>query len=167
MPIPLQRLTTVYSPPEDRIRISAEDAKGRVVVLWLTQRLLKRLLPALIEWHEQRMGHRLGAEVRQSFAQISAVSRLKPQPPVVAPRQIEAGAIESIDLVRGANELRLVFKTRRFEPAELVFGEVTLRQWLDIVYQACVEAEWKDVPWPAWLQETRREGQSAAGKIIH
>lgn len=167
MPIPLQRLTTVYSAPEDRIRISAEDNKGRVVVMWLTQRLLKRMLPALIEWYEKRAGNIVGAEVRQSFAQLSAVSRLKPQPPVASGSSIDAGVIESIDIKRGNNEVRLVLKTRRFEPAELAFSDETLRQWLDIAYRAYLKAEWTGVPWPEWLQETRPKGRSAARKVIH
>ena len=166
-PTLLQRLTTVYIPTEDRIRISAEDNKGRVVVLWLTQRLLKRLVPALVEWHEERMGNSIGADVRQSFAQISAVSCLAPQPPVDSEASIDAGAIESIDIKRGVDGVRLVFKTCRFEPAEVALGELMLRQWLDIVYRICVMAEWTSIPWPSWLQESCCAGQSEGKRVLH
>ena len=169
MPIPLQRVTTVYNNHEDRIQISAEDAKGRVVVLWLTQRLLKRLLPALIEWYEEKSaGNRIGSEIRLNFEQVSAVSRLKPQPPVASETSIDAGVIESIDIKRGADGVRLVFKTQRFEPAELSFGDVALRQWLDIVYRVYLSAEWTGVQWPDWLQDVRRKEQRPAkGRVVH
>ena len=43
----LQRITTEYDEREDRIRVSGQLAQGEAVVLWLTQRLLNRLVPHL------------------------------------------------------------------------------------------------------------------------
>lgn len=167
MTITLQRLTTVYIPAEDRIRISAEDNSGRVVVLWLTQRIMKRLVPTLVEWHEKRMGNLIGADIRQSFAQTSAASRLAPQPPVDSEASVDAGAVESIDIKRGADAVLLVFKTRRIEPAEVAFSDLTMRQWLDIVYRVCAAAEWTSIPWPAWVRGARRADEPAGKRLLH
>ena len=43
----LGRVTTVYVDVEDRFRLSGEAQDGLVLVLWLTQRLLCRLVPHL------------------------------------------------------------------------------------------------------------------------
>lgn len=40
----LQRITTQYIEVEDRLRLTGELAPGEVVVLWLTQRLMHRLI---------------------------------------------------------------------------------------------------------------------------
>ena len=51
----LQRITTEFVDAEDRIRLAGEDAAGEAVVLWLTQRLLNRLVAHLCDWLEQRI----------------------------------------------------------------------------------------------------------------
>ena len=43
----LHRITTEYIDSEDRIRLTGQLASGDTVVLWLTQRLLNRLVPHL------------------------------------------------------------------------------------------------------------------------
>ena len=43
----LQRCTTEYIATEDRLRLSGEIGTQSTVVLWLTQRLLNRLMPPL------------------------------------------------------------------------------------------------------------------------
>lgn len=50
----LNRVTTVYVDLEDRFRLSGKTQDGQVLVLWLTQRLLCRLVPHLVRWLDQR-----------------------------------------------------------------------------------------------------------------
>jgi len=52
----LNRITTEYSELEDRIQLRGEAESKQTVVLWLTQRLLSRLLPYLFAWLENRTG---------------------------------------------------------------------------------------------------------------
>lgn len=52
----LQRITTEYRAQEDRLCLTGERANGDAVVLWLTQRLLNRLVPHLTGWLEQQKG---------------------------------------------------------------------------------------------------------------
>ena len=49
----LQRLTTEYVDAEDRMRLTGEIRPGETLVLWLSQRLLMRLLPHLFLWLEK------------------------------------------------------------------------------------------------------------------
>ena len=53
MPHELQRITTTYVDVEDRLRLTGVLANGTVVQLWLTQRLLGRLVPPLTSWLER------------------------------------------------------------------------------------------------------------------
>ena len=53
----LQRITTAYDPEQDRMRLDGERADGSTLTLWLTQRLLKHLLPALWQWLERHDAH--------------------------------------------------------------------------------------------------------------
>ena len=53
----LRRITTEYIEIEDRLRISGEIADAEAVVIWLTQRLLLRLLPLLLQWLDQQTQH--------------------------------------------------------------------------------------------------------------
>ena len=43
----LQRITTDYHEEQDRLRLTGEDFQHTTTVLWLTQRLLGRMVPHL------------------------------------------------------------------------------------------------------------------------
>ena len=55
-PTGLERVTTRYSVAQDRICLAGELPGGSPVVLWLTQRLLRRLLPPLLAWLQEQGG---------------------------------------------------------------------------------------------------------------
>ena len=120
MPHELQRITTTYVDVEDRLRLTGVLANGTVVQLWLTQRLLGRLVPPLTSWlvRNALLGaeHALpGAapaakvaladqEMVQGFAQQSAWAQLKPQPTLL----YRLGC----RLPEGRNNCRTLFKIR-------------------------------------------------------
>lgn len=62
----LQRITIEYRTQEDRLCLTGERAG---VVLWLTQRLLGRLVPHLTAWLEQQKGPSEHAKVMLEFQQ--------------------------------------------------------------------------------------------------
>lgn len=86
----LQRITTEYDEHEDRLRLSGELSDGSSVLLWLTQRLLYRILPHLTQWLGQHDAGAAGNAVGlwqdsdwiQGFAQQAAQAQLAPSPPV-------------------------------------------------------------------------------------
>ena len=45
----ITRFTTEYSPEQDRIRMVIETAEGEKRVIWLTYRLLNRLIEAMVK----------------------------------------------------------------------------------------------------------------------
>ena len=156
----LQRITTLFVDSEDRIRLAGEDAAGQSLVLWLTQRLLGRLLPHLFAWLERRASppssnhaDAARAEVLQSFAQLAALAALEPQTPVPSHAPSGAWLVHSVDIASTDQVVMLSFKDAGgiAEPATLTLPEQALRQWLNILHDQYAAAEWPLTQWPEWV----------------
>lgn len=176
----LQRLTTEYVETEDRIRItgelsnSADDAPtAPTVVLWLTQRLLNRLLPHLFSWLQQHDSPpSWGDEAVQGFAQQAAVAALQAQAaePVCSAAQSPSWLVHSLQLSSTPEQLQLHFPTATQQPTErisLTLAAQPLRQWLYIVYDLYVRAGWPVALWPQWLVETKQLGSARPNTWLH
>jgi hypothetical protein len=145
----LQRLTTQYVDTEDRIRLAGENADGAVQVVWLTQRLLGRLVPAVCQ--HLAPGNDQHAELISSFRQQAAQAGLAPQAPVHAPAEATQAPILRVDLTPTQEGLYLVFHGEHGEQASIVLPELVLRQWLVILRDQYRLAEWPEQAWPAWV----------------
>ncbi|TSE35323.1 hypothetical protein Tfont_02297 [Tepidimonas fonticaldi] len=164
----LQRITTEYSEAEDRLRLAGEDAQGQTVVLWLTQRLLSRLVAHLCRWLEQQGGNAPLVEVRQEFAQQKARAELAPQPPVRADAETQGVLVHSVDLKRSRAGLVLHFKgVGGNVVASLKLQPKPLRQWLNIVYDQYLQAGWPTTVWPAWVAEAKPAATPARAAVLH
>ena len=168
----LQRITTEYRETEDRIRLAGEARgsegarSGPAVALWLTQRLLNRLIPHLCQWLEQREPALPRGEVLQTFAQQVATAALEPQPAVQVSAQHAEILVHSVDVKRSSNRITLVFRgADGAAVAELSTGSVSLRQWLHILSAQYRKAQWPLTTWPAWLRETHSPAREAA--VLH
>ena len=180
----IQRMTTEYVEAEDRIRISGEcnlaagdppsSENNKVTVLWLTQRLLCRLIPHVCKHLENARTPNLQAEIQQSFAQEAALAALEPQAPVRIPSTSDAVAlsylIHEIDLTTTDNGLQLAFKDSR----KIVVGKTTmaaqpLRQWLQITFAQFKRAHWPLSIWPDWMAEAThtRQGDQPQPTKLH
>lgn len=180
----LQRITTEYVDSEDRIRLCGEIAPNQTVVLWLTQRLLNRLVPHLLGWLEQQVGvsGAVGSDVRadavNSFAQQAAVASMEHQSPVQAHSAQSAWLVHSVDVTVNPEVVRLTFKgqTRSDPSAQTLEASVTmkalpLRQWLSILHEQCRRAGWVNASpeaanavWPEWIQARQAGGWVA---VLH
>lgn len=150
----IQRMTTLFNAAEDRFQLVVELDDGKVVELWLTQRLLQRLLPALLKWlQEQAPADKQHAEVLHDFAQQAAREAHGSQSPVQASSdsEVERRLIQSMDVIPAAGLLRLVFKDRESQAATLSLQALPLRQWLNILYDGYALAGWPLQVWPDWM----------------
>lgn len=169
----LQRFTTEYMMDADRIRLSGEVDDDRVVVLWLTQRMLNRLAPRLTEWLEKRGVGELSAgasgmdEVLHGFAQQSAEASLTPQPPVPANSASASWRVDSVDITTGSEAVALVFKSGEGEGVSVTMSAEALRQWLGVVHAQYVKGEWPTAAWPAWMQEARQPAAKPNVSALH
>ncbi len=166
----LQRFTTEYVDLEDRVRLAGEVAPDRTEVLWLTQRLLVRLLPHLLGWLGQQTGDDARGELMQGFAQQAAMAALEPEAPVRGPHN-RAWLVHSVDIAAGSDGMRLTFKSapsgEADESVSLTLQAQPLRQWLTILHGQFLMAEWPMAVWPVWLTETHPAQASRPRALLH
>lgn len=147
----LEKFTTLYIGPEDRIRVAGTRGDGSTVALWLTRRLMRRVLPHMVAWLERHDRAGKDAEV-QSFRQQVARANHQPQPPVKTAPGDQTWLVDNIDLNSSPKLLRLTFKGKEGEAAALTLTAEAARQWLNILHIAYQKGEWPTDDWPSWLR---------------
>jgi hypothetical protein len=161
------RFTTEYIPIEDRMRVALEGEGGRVRLVWLTRRLLLRLLPRLLEVfgppETGTVEHSVARhQARQGFNQQAAVSAIQRQKPVRAatpdvPRDPDI-LVWGVDINKEPKQVTLVFKSESATNMQSVpFSPAALRQWLSVMHTQFIKAGWRVDFWPVWIAapETR------------
>ena len=141
MTLVIKRFTTSYSENEDRISIHAETDQSDYVVMWLSRRMLDRLIPALIEKidsSDQRDAHHA---MLQAFNQEAAVAAIKPSEPVTTQKDQKEFVVLSVDIHANDELVTMVFS---YDSAlfRLGLNKTELRQWLWIIYKNYIRAEW-------------------------
>lgn len=179
----LQRITTEFIDHEDRIRLCGEVGANQSVVMWLTQRLLDRLVPFLLNWLEQQTGVSagVGADVRtevvNSFAQQAALASMTHQAPVQAHMAQQAWLVHAVDVTVNQDVVRLTFKGAgpAQQGASVSMQAQPLRQWLGILHEQCLRAGWASASadhtgprsiWPEWMQK-RQTGSGGGVALLH
>ena len=190
----LQRITTEYVDSEDRIRLCGEVAPNQAVLLWLTQRLLNRLVPYLLGWLEQQVGGSSGesgdvhrraaadtrAEVVNGFAQQAAIAAMEQQSPVQAHTAQTAWLVHTVDVTVNQQFVRLTFKgppgtapSISSLEAGITMHALPLRQWLSILHEQCHRAGWVPTSpeavgavWPEWIQ-ARHTDNAGGVALLH
>jgi len=164
----LKRITTDYDEAEDRIKLVGEYQSGSLVVIWLTQRLLSRLLPVILDRLQKAMGdiHQVGqvGSVVQEFAQQAARAQMTPSPALKPEPGAQSWLVKSIDIASTPNGLRLIFKGGGSEQATLKLEGQFLRQWLNILYDVNRKAGWPLSIWPDWIRESARPSEQQVVK---
>lgn len=157
----LKRLTTQYDPAEDRIRLTGISSQGHTMTLWLTQRLLNRLVPHLCDGLEREFPadsttvgrqHALRAHAVQSFAQQRARAALPQNRPVVSAIDAPQWRVETVDVKSAPDGVRLTLNgSTEANQASLDLPLPTQRQWLAMVYEQYRRAGWSTHMWPQWI----------------
>jgi hypothetical protein len=176
----LQRITSEYIEHEDRIRLTGAVEAGATEVLWLTQRLLIRVINHLLQWLEQQstvaapdaLKDGEAAQLVQGFAQQAASAELQLQPPVQSKGDEQAWIVNSVDITRSPQAVKLNFKGARGELAALTLEARQLRQWLAIIHQLWKVAQWPPAIWPQWMQEssgpnTKQGADTGSDTAVH
>ena len=152
----LQRVTTEYIEAEDRIRLSGEVTNAAPVVIWLSFRLLQRMLPLVLRSVERQgaAADSPRAEALHGFAQEAAKSELKPQPPVRATSESRDWLALSVDIANTERGIHMTFRGTNGQQATLGLEAKPLRQWLAILHGAYAKAGWPLDVWPRWVRES-------------
>jgi hypothetical protein len=170
----LIRLTTKYDVEQDRICISGEVKDGQAVVLWLTQRLLNRLVlhvSSKLELPEPTKVKPLSVQtqVQQSFAQQRARAQMPRQiPPVKPDERSPQWLVSKVDVKSGPDGVRLIFNgTDKNDQAAVGLPFTPLRQFLGILHDQYRLAGWATEMWPTWVGESALSSDQTAGKVLH
>lgn len=150
----LQRITSEYVETEDRLRITGELGANETEVLWLSQRLLLRLLPHLFAWLEKQSGDGLPVDIVQSFAQEAAKLDLKSEAPVENIHNATGWLVDAVDIRHDLEVLTIRFRGGAQQEVILTTNTIALRQWLVILQALWSKAEWPVAIWPGWITES-------------
>ncbi|WP_173488962.1 MULTISPECIES: hypothetical protein [unclassified Marinobacterium] len=159
----INRFTTEFSPSEDRIRMVVEESQQQTIVIWLTRRLLVRLIEAMVKAIESETVGRPESDTLQSFTQHRAQQAQVEEAPVKAIEGSSEWLINRVDLNVSHEQLTLKLFCDE-ECATLAMPRVNARQWLNIMHRLFEVAEWHYDKWPSWLQQSPSVTQPA---LVH
>ena len=173
-----QRFTTEYVDHEDRMRVSAALPGDEVAVMWLTKRLLDRLVLHLASLLEQQTAQAPLPEVQQTFAQQAAIvshvqnSKEQQQVPVQPQKAqtVREWLVLEVDITPAEHGVSLRFRgAQADQKIELGMPAVLLRQWLAIVHGQYKRAQWPLDSWPTWMNDAVESATvtDKPGLILH
>lgn len=158
-----ERLTTEYVQEEDRIRLNLEDAQQNRSTLWFTQRLFNRVIPALVKLLEDETTGSPQASDLQAFTQQKAAREIEQEAPITpAP---ESWLVRRVDLTPSKGRILLVFSDEVAQAAQLEMPRTAMRQWMSILRELYLRAEWKRDIWPEWLSPLSQTDKSNETKL--
>jgi len=160
----IQKFSLSYDAAEDRLAWDAEDKQGGTTRLWLTQRLCRAMVTAIVPMikpaaQEVARGHEA---TMQSWQQAAAVADLGKVSPVRTQAQTLTGLVREVNINPSANGLILTFQFGAEQPCVIGLNVVQLRQTLAVIYRLNVSAGWQLDIWPAWIAEP----EAGAGDAI-
>ncbi len=162
----LQRVTSAYIDAEDRMRLTGELGSGETLEVWLSQRLLVRLLPHLTLWLEQRGSTAFPVEIEQALEQHAATENLGAEAPVQHTGQGKSWLAQAVDMSAGDHAMRLAFRCDGEAPVTLTLSVQALRQWLTILRALWLQAEWGMGVWPEWMGDAT-SGSRLNARLLH
>ena len=167
----IQKITQHYNQEQDRIGQTVASAEGRVLLLWLTQRLINLLVGTLASWLEEDV--KISAAGQSAFKlnaweQSSAEALVKPDRPVDPTVAQGEALVNSIDLARSPNGYTLTFKWGPAGAALLTFTAIEMRQWLGILHHLFDIAEWPKQAWPEWFSANQKnDASTTTHNVLH
>jgi hypothetical protein len=150
----LKRVTISYNSVQDRVSVAGESDAGPTVVTWLTQRLLLRVVPALLDKLDKEVARNVPAvasQAIQSFAQEAARAALPVQAPVAQEGNEQSWLVSSVDISTAADRTIIDLRGRGGECARLAMNAQELRQCLSILHQSWTAGGWPAAVWPDWV----------------
>lgn len=140
-----------------------EDCQQQTTVIWLTRRLLVRLIDAMVKAIETETLGRPESDTLQTFTQHRAQQVQVEESPVKATEGSAEWLINRVDL--NVSDERLTLKLFSDEEcATLPMPRVNARQWLNIMHRLFEVAEWHYEKWPSWLGQSLSVAQPA---LVH
>jgi hypothetical protein len=167
----IHKITQRYDPEQDRIGLTAQNDEGRVLLLWLTQRLANRLVGKLASWLDEDVKTVTSGQSMFSlhaWEQSSAEAQLKPGRPVDPAAAQSEALVTTVDLARGPSGYTLTFKWGSAGAARVRLNPTELRQTLIILHRLFDTAGWPKHAWPEWFAAGAGNGEpSTTHHVLH
>jgi len=179
----IRKLTLIYDPREDRLRLSATDAGGRAIGAWLTQRmsnfLVKSLIACLDDVVESQPDVIAGPKpatksatqlLRQTQADLEKSRTDRRNAPPVPVREPLAPATPAalIERVR-MHRIESTYILEMSWPdggISLPGDQTWLRQFLRVLYKNYRVGDWPMEPvWPSWFGDGAHREVLGANQI--
>jgi hypothetical protein len=155
----IYRYSLLYDMAEDRIAWDTIDREGATTRLWLTQRLSRDLVAALLPMlqtalpppEQPRLPQHQAAV--QSFEQAAAMTSFGRTPGVVAAPGATAGLVRKVHLKPNAQGVDLTFEFAMGQTRTIGSPHESVRQTLTIFRRLWAAAGWPMDIWPHWMAE--------------
>jgi len=163
----IHRFSLVYDADQDRIGWDTEDVGGRTMRLWLTQRLSKGLVNAIVPLLTPQTPHDVAAPhaaTLQSWEQAAAMADFGKVPSVQTSGEPSSALINSMQIQPTEDGLNLSLDYRGPEPLTISLASAAVRQTLTVIYRLYLAAGWAMDIWPAWITDPETTAPAAAPK---
>lgn len=171
--ISLERITTEYIELEDRIRLASLTDDNQTISIWLTMRLLRRLIthclnllakstPGLEKAPTQNEKSRKSI---QNFVQKSAEQQIVVETAVTVTENSPDYLAAEIDVRNDYAGVTIIFKDEFNSNYSIYLNNRQLRQWLSMLHMIWQKAEWSTLIWPDWMSSDPQETASAATSV--
>ena len=152
-------VTMQFDPLEDRLIMDCSDKSKNTQRLWLTRRLLDRLIPSLTDQLEVNSTNKISKELEQSFEQEKAEFYKTKTESVKLIKGNPSWLVTSVKVGKSSHDFKLIFikdkikKEAYQNKAEFVLAIPNLRQWLNALFKIYLKANWDTNFFPIWIIE--------------
>ncbi|MDP1630813.1 MAG: hypothetical protein Q8L66_05275 [Caulobacter sp.] len=152
----ISKFSLLYDAREDRLIVDTEDAEGGTTRLWLTQRLCRGLVGALVPMLEKATASHMppqAEEAVQSWEQAAAMQDFGKTPGVKVQADATAGLVHTVHISPGEDRIVLTFVLVGEETRAIGVTHQALRQTLSVMHNLYVAAGWPREGWPDWIAD--------------
>ena len=151
----IKTFTGRYIPVEDRLRLDAVDADGNKQSLFMTRRLVDRIIPVMVEHLEGQTPEGMPSDLVQEMQQEKAL-QVHAEGGAEAPIKVSPDAVpwlcRTVHLTKTGSSLVVVFTDDAHIEAQMPMTAENLRVVLDIFKTLFTSAEWGLDAFPDWMQ---------------
>ena len=152
----IHKFTLTYDAAEDRIAWDGEAEDRATVRMWLTQRLCRMMVKAMVPMIVQAGAGgvaRGGETAVQAWEQAAAVADIGKLAPVRPQPQSPAGLVRTVNIRPAGDKIVLTFDFGAESPCAIGLNLQQIRQTLAVIHGLYVRAGWPADVWPAWIAD--------------
>ena len=148
----IQTFTGRYDPVEDRFRLDAVNAAGEKQSIFLTRRLVDRVIPVLVSHLEGKTPDGAPADLAQGMSQPHARQARQTGEATPAVAATPTWLCRTMHFQKADHGLNVIFTNDTQVDAVMPMVEANLRAVLDILLELYTKANWPTEPLPEWMK---------------